>query len=73
MIFCFGAMHAIAAKRGDGLRPELLDLLKRSRAEAELETRSSFPLPGYENLGRPLQAGADPARQRKEESSDILP
>jgi hypothetical protein len=44
MISCFGAMHAIATKRGDGLRPELVDLLRQSRVQAELRAKSSFPL-----------------------------
>jgi hypothetical protein len=31
----FSALHALAARRGDGLKPDLLRLLARSRAEAE--------------------------------------
>lgn len=43
MFSSFGALHAIAARRGDGLRPELLALLRRSRVAIELEAKSSFP------------------------------
>jgi hypothetical protein len=31
----FTALHAIAARRGDGLKPDLVRLLARSRADAE--------------------------------------
>jgi putative acetyltransferase len=33
----FSGFHAIAARRGDGLRPELMHLLERSRADAEAQ------------------------------------
>jgi hypothetical protein len=33
----FAAIHQIAAKRGEGLRPELLKLLERSAIEAEVD------------------------------------
>jgi hypothetical protein len=36
----FLALHRIAAERGDGLRPELLKLLERSRAITEAEPAS---------------------------------
>jgi len=48
MVSCFGAIHHIAAERGDGLRPELLDLFKRSRVIAEIAAMTSYPLPRYE-------------------------
>jgi len=32
----FAAIHQLAAKRGEGLRPELLKLLQRSAVEAEI-------------------------------------
>jgi hypothetical protein len=35
MISQFSAIQAIAARRGDGLRPELLRLLEADRREAE--------------------------------------
>jgi hypothetical protein len=50
MISCFGAIHSIAAKRGDGLRPELVELLKRSRADAELGAKSSFSTRDHEEI-----------------------
>lgn len=34
-MMCFLALHHIAAQRGDGLRPELVKLLERSRAITE--------------------------------------
>ena len=37
----FLALHHIAAQRGDGLRPELVKLLERSRAITEAEPASS--------------------------------
>jgi len=55
MLPIFGAMHAIAARRGDGLRPELLDLLKRARIDAEIRTKSSFPFPDHEKTGSDTQ------------------
>jgi hypothetical protein len=36
----FLALHHIAAQRGDGLRPELVKLLERSRAITEAEPAS---------------------------------
>jgi hypothetical protein len=36
----FLALHHIAAQRGDGLRPELVKLLERSRAITEAEPTS---------------------------------
>lgn len=59
MLFAFGAMHAIAAKRGDGLRPELLDLLKRARATAEVETKSSLHFPDQEKTESDAEAILD--------------
>jgi hypothetical protein len=35
MLSQFSALHAIAAQRGDGLRPELLRLLDEHRRQAE--------------------------------------
>jgi hypothetical protein len=35
MLSQFSALHAIAAQRGDGLRPELLRLLDEQRRQAE--------------------------------------
>jgi hypothetical protein len=37
----FLALHRIAAQRGDGLRPELVKLLERSRAITEVEPASA--------------------------------
>jgi hypothetical protein len=48
MMSRFSAMQVIAAQRGDGLCPELVELLKRSRAQAELGAKSSFPLCDYQ-------------------------
>jgi hypothetical protein len=59
MVSCFGAMHAIAVKRGDGLRPELVDLLSRSRVNAELEAKSSFPSPDYDKAATETQVSPD--------------
>ena len=36
MVRLFGFMHLIASQRGDGLRPELVRLLERSRISAPL-------------------------------------
>jgi hypothetical protein len=40
MIPLLGALHAIAAQRGDGLRPELLRLLAQPEAGAEAKCTS---------------------------------
>ena len=47
----FLALHNIAAQRGDGLRPELLRLLKRSRAHPE-DCRASTPSGGDRSTAR---------------------
>jgi pimeloyl-ACP methyl ester carboxylesterase len=44
MISCFGARPAIAARRGDGVRPELVAPLKQSRVQAQPGATSSRPL-----------------------------
>jgi hypothetical protein len=36
MISLFSALHTLAAQRGEGLRPELVSLLERSRVQPEL-------------------------------------
>ncbi len=41
MIPLLGALHAIAAQRGDGLRPELLGLLTHPEAGAEAKCNSA--------------------------------
>ncbi|HEY1721170.1 MAG TPA: hypothetical protein VGG27_07980 [Magnetospirillaceae bacterium] len=33
----FAAIHQIAAQRGEGLRPKLLELLQRSAIQAEID------------------------------------
>ena len=58
MLSTFGAMHAIAARRGDGLRSELLDLLKRARTDAEIQAKSSFSFPDHEKAGSDTQVVA---------------
>jgi hypothetical protein len=39
----FLALHHIAAQRGDGLRPELVELLERSRAITDADPASPYP------------------------------
>jgi hypothetical protein len=45
MISLFSVLHALAAQRGEGLRPELVSLLERSGAQPELPG-SNAVLPG---------------------------
>ena len=47
----FSALHAIAARRGDGLKPELVRLLARSRADAE-----ASPATMADKVGEPIDA-----------------
>lgn len=53
------ALHDIAARRGDGLRPELLRLLGRSRAHPE-DRRASAP-PRGDRPTAPPPPGPAPA------------
>ena len=50
MLSIFGTLHAIATQRGDGLRHELINLLKRPRASTEIEAKSSFALSPTERV-----------------------
>ena len=43
MMILSPALHAIAARRGEGLRPELVLLLERARAAAETERVLLWP------------------------------
>jgi len=47
----FSALHALAARRGDGLKPDLMRLLARSRADAE-----ASPATMTDDVGDPLEA-----------------
>ncbi len=52
------ALHTIAAPRRDGLRPELVSLLKRSRAAAEVASMASWT--SLDDEVRPMaQSGSD--------------
>ncbi len=39
----FASLHTIAAQRGEGLRPELVQLLERSKVDAEFERVLLWP------------------------------
>ena len=41
----FLSLHALAAPRGDGLRPEFVDLFRRLAAGADATLSESAPLP----------------------------
>ena len=41
----FLSLHALAAKRGEGLRPELVDLFKRLAAGADVTLSETAQLP----------------------------
>jgi hypothetical protein len=47
----FLALHHIAAQRGDGLRPELVKLLERSRAITEADPASPPAVTESEDVG----------------------
>jgi hypothetical protein len=47
----FSALLALAARRGDGLKPDLMRLLARSRADAE-----ASPATMADDVGNPLEA-----------------
>jgi hypothetical protein len=40
MMLLLSALHRIAARRGEGLRPELIRLLQRAKADPEIESAS---------------------------------
>ena len=50
----FSALHALAARRGDGLKPELMRLLARSRADAE-----AAPATLADDVGYPRDAQSE--------------
>jgi hypothetical protein len=54
MMFAFSALHILAAQRGEGLRPELVSLLERSRAYSE-QSGSDLILPGTDLLREDVQ------------------
>jgi hypothetical protein len=62
----FLALHHIAAQRGDGLRPELVKLLERSRAITEADPASPAITEGVVVARFPvdlIQADADTSPQ----------
>jgi hypothetical protein len=59
----FSALQAIAARRGDGLKPDLVRLLARSRAEAE-----ASPATLADDVEKPLDA-----QNRKKSRRNNLP
>ena len=60
----FLALHYLAAKRGDGLRPELLGLLERSRAMTKTEAGSSAITGSEDIVAR--QIPVDPSQNHDE-------
>jgi hypothetical protein len=54
MMLPFFALHALAAQRGEGLRPELISLLERSKANSE-QSGSDLAQPGTDLLREDVQ------------------
>lgn len=52
----FLALHALAAARGDGLRPEFVDLFKRLAADADTTL--------YESAQPPAGCAVEPVKDR---------
>ena len=53
----FLSLHAIAARRGDGLRPELRALLERLAARPPMSPIASEPVAGDPCLSQPGRGG----------------
>lgn len=54
MMFPFSVLHTLAAQRGEGLRPELVRLLERSKAHAE-QSGSDLAQPDTDLLREDVQ------------------
>lgn len=68
----FAQLHAIAAPRGDGLRPELADMLRRSQARIDAGPKL-VDLASYRSKGL-VQSGPNPSPAAREELSEgVIP
>jgi hypothetical protein len=58
MMSLFAALHTLAAKRGDGLHPELISALKHSKASSEPDCD---PAASESHEARPTDPSGSPA------------
>jgi hypothetical protein len=62
MMSLLSPLHAIAAQRGEGLRPELVRLLERSKVASEPRKREGHEVEEANTQAERLQRSPEPVR-----------